>query len=216
MVQRRRSRVRHHLASPFSQITAAEWSLWVAPARRFSCARSLVARRAACRACCRRRAPAPGRSRAPGRPRPRDAQRLQLRRAPRRCRRASKPALCSPAFAASSSSSRLDRLEAARRAASSIAPPRRALRGEQQPHPRPQLAAASIRSLQNLTIAKAVSSIERRVTSITGQPLSAKIRRAKASSALTASRVDIIGFRRLVQRRAGGCGGSGSAGRDWW
>lgn len=45
----------------------------------------------------------------------------------------------------------------------------------------------SIRSLHNLTIANAVSSIERRVTSITGQPLSAKRRRAKASSAATAS-----------------------------
>src|SRR5438309_5665303 len=61
-------------------------------------------------------------------------------------------------------------------------PPRRALRGEQQPH------AASIRSLQRRTMAKAVSSIERRVTSITGQSLSANSRRAKASSAFTASR----------------------------
>ena len=43
------------------------------------------------------------------------------------------------------------------------------------------------RSAQSLTMASALSSIERRVTSITGQSLSANIRRAKASSALTAS-----------------------------
>ena len=63
------------------------------------------------------------------------------------------------------------------------APPGRALRGEEQPHS----AACSSRSVHNLTIASAVSSIERRVTSITGQPLSANMRRANASSALTAS-----------------------------
>jgi len=62
-------------------------------------------------------------------------------------------------------------------------PPRRAPGGEQQPHAR----APSARSVQSLTIASADSSIDRRVTSITGQSLSANRRRAKASSALTAS-----------------------------
>src|SRR3546814_18124018 len=52
-----------------------------------------------------------------------------------------------------------------------------ALRGEdERGHP--------ARSSTSLMTAAAVSSIERRVTSITGQPLSANIRRAKAISAM--------------------------------
>src|SRR3546814_3435274 len=49
-----------------------------------------------------------------------------------------------------------------------------ALRSEEQCH-------APARSSTSLITAAAVSSIERRVTSITGQPLSANMRRAKAS-----------------------------------
>src|SRR5690606_11974575 len=56
-----------------------------------------------------------------------------------------------------------------------------ALRGEdERAHP-------AVRSSTSLMTAAAVSSIDRRVTSITGQPLSANIRRAYASSALTRS-----------------------------
>src|SRR3546814_8976955 len=53
-----------------------------------------------------------------------------------------------------------------------------ALRSEEQCH-------APARSSTSLITAAAVYSIERRVTSITGQPLSANMRRAKASTALT-------------------------------
>src|SRR3546814_9099048 len=55
-----------------------------------------------------------------------------------------------------------------------------ALRGEEQCH-------APARSSTSLITAAAVSSIERRVTSITGPTLSANIRRAKASSAFQRS-----------------------------
>ena len=51
----------------------------------------------------------------------------------------------------------------------------------------PASVACSSRSSCSFITAAAVSSIERRVTSITGQPLSAKIRRAKATSCSTRS-----------------------------
>ena len=63
-----------------------------------------------------------------------------------------------------------------------------------------RFAVLASRSLTSLMIAAAVSSIERRVTSITGQPLSANMRRAKASFGIDRFAVDIVGLRRLVER----------------
>ncbi len=61
--------------------------------------------------------------------------------------------------------------------------------------------SAGLRSFSRLMMAAAVSSIERRVTSITGQPLSANIRRAYCTSLVTRRDVDIGGVRGLVQRQ---------------
>ena len=62
----------------------------------------------------------------------------------------------------------------------------------------------------------AVSSIERRVTSITGQPCSLHSRRAVATSSLTTVEIDIIGVLVAARACAGGCGGSAPAGRSPW
>src|SRR3546814_8520424 len=53
----------------------------------------------------------------------------------------------------------------------------------------PLLSCCSRQSRRRFMMAAAVSSIERRVTSITGQPLSANNRLAKASSAVTFSEI---------------------------